>query len=70
MCVGNSALLWKAMKVYQQHSSSLFASFSWLWELFVDITCSPEAGEVVCVLDALDECAPNDDGAQGRGKPN
>ncbi|KAE8150275.1 hypothetical protein BDV25DRAFT_154691 [Aspergillus avenaceus] len=38
----------------------LVDSFGDLWSIFMDIACSPAAGEVLCVLDALDECRDGD----------
>ncbi|CAG8253715.1 unnamed protein product [Penicillium nalgiovense] len=34
----------------------LTKSFSSLWDLLVKVASNPNAGEIVCVLDALDEC--------------
>ncbi|KAJ5841893.1 hypothetical protein N7534_011723 [Penicillium rubens] len=34
----------------------LTKSFSSLWDLLVKVASNPDAGEIVCVLDALDEC--------------
>ena len=35
-------------------------SFSWLWKTFLAATSRPEAGEIVCILDTLDECGEQD----------
>ena len=35
---------------------SLFSNFHALWRIFVSIVQDPEAGEVCCLIDALDEC--------------
>lgn len=53
----NSALLGKVLGAYQTNGNKLSLSFSWLWHLLLEIAQSPEAGEIVCVMDALDECA-------------
>ncbi len=34
----------------------LFADFHALWRIFISIIQDPEAGEVCCLIDALDEC--------------
>ncbi|KAA8645102.1 uncharacterized protein ATNIH1004_009317 [Aspergillus tanneri] len=35
-------------------------SFSELWNLLVSISTNPKAGEIICILDALDECQDSD----------
>ena len=57
ICSQNSALLEKVLSAYQTNGNKLSLSFSWLWDLLLEIAQSPEAGEIVCVMDALDECA-------------
>ena len=57
ICSQNSALLGKVLGAYQTNGNKLSLSFSWLWHLLLEIAQSPEAGEIVCVMDALDECA-------------
>ncbi|PWY64728.1 hypothetical protein BO94DRAFT_629342 [Aspergillus sclerotioniger CBS 115572] len=37
-----------------------FESFSDLWSIFIYVTCTRDAGEVLCVFDALDECQDED----------
>jgi hypothetical protein len=39
---------------------SFFGSVSSLWKTFTEAALHPDAGEVVCVLDALDECRPKE----------
>jgi ankyrin repeat protein len=39
---------------------NLVESLSDLWNILLDVTTNPEAGEVICVLDALDECQDAD----------
>jgi len=41
---------------YHSKGGQMLRSFSWLWNLLLETTRRPEAGEIVCVLDALDEC--------------
>ncbi|GES64091.1 sex-determining protein fem-1 [Aspergillus terreus] len=38
----------------------LTQSFDQLWSIFVSAAANPNAGEVVCIFDALDECQDND----------
>ncbi|KAL3495324.1 ankyrin repeat-containing domain protein [Aspergillus germanicus] len=38
----------------------LTTSFSSLWDMLVKVSMSQEEGEVICVLNALDECAESD----------
>lgn len=40
--------------------NKLAESFTSLWDLFKSITSSPDSGEIICVLDALDECEAKD----------
>ncbi|KAM7196453.1 hypothetical protein V8F33_006170 [Rhypophila sp. PSN 637] len=49
-----------ALDRHKVHGKSLFGSFSELWRIFESCAESPDAGEIVCLLDALDEC--NKDG--------
>jgi hypothetical protein len=44
------------VKKHHEHQDSLKRSFSLLWKLLMDCAEAPESGEIVCVLDALDEC--------------
>jgi hypothetical protein len=39
---------------------SFFGSVSSLWKTFTEAALHTDAGEVICILDALDECQPND----------
>ena len=41
------------------HDQNLGDMFSELWKSIVEISEDPEAGEIVCILDALDECEKN-----------
>ncbi|KAK4217109.1 hypothetical protein QBC37DRAFT_415457 [Rhypophila decipiens] len=49
-----------ALDRHKIHGKSLFESFSELWGILESCAKSPDAGEIVCLLDALDEC--NKDG--------
>ncbi|KAK2748578.1 nacht and ankyrin domain protein [Colletotrichum kahawae] len=42
---------------FQKYGQKLRKNFYQLWNILVDCASSPEAGEIVCVLDALDECS-------------
>ena len=41
---------------FDMSRDSLFFNFHALWRIFVSIVQDPEAGEVYCLIDALDEC--------------
>lgn len=56
LCISKPALLGILAEAYRRNGSTLMLSFSWLWDLFMELTEDRQAGEVVCVLDALDEC--------------
>ena len=58
ICSTNPALLRLAVEAHQRNPSQLASSFSWLWDLFIAILEAPDSQEIVCVLDALDECEP------------
>ncbi|KAJ5202187.1 hypothetical protein N7449_004266 [Penicillium cf. viridicatum] len=49
-------LIQNAVISHKNHGENLAHSFSELWRLFIQCVGSPKLGEVVCVLDALDEC--------------
>ncbi|KAJ5415092.1 hypothetical protein N7465_003787 [Penicillium sp. CMV-2018d] len=49
-------LIQNAVISHKNHGENLAHNFSELWRLFIQCVDSPELGEVVCVLDALDEC--------------
>ena len=61
LCIQNQSVLQQILRVYQGNGNRLTLSFSWLWKTFLAATSRPEAGEIVCILDALDEC-------EGQGK--
>ncbi|KAL6228936.1 hypothetical protein BDW75DRAFT_235566 [Aspergillus navahoensis] len=39
---------------------TLVQSFSELWNILMSVSANPKAGEIICVLDALDECQDRD----------
>ena len=56
LCISKPILLGRLAEAYRRNGSTLMLSFSWLWDLFMELTEDRQTGEVVCVLDALDEC--------------
>ena len=46
---------------HKTHGRKMTESFSTLWDILMLCAASPEAGEIICVLDALDECSRNYD---------
>ncbi|KAJ6011194.1 hypothetical protein N7451_002606 [Penicillium sp. IBT 35674x] len=49
-------LIGAAVDSHKKFGVALRKNFSELWRLLIRCTSMPEAGEVVCVIDALDEC--------------
>ncbi|KAH8199872.1 hypothetical protein TruAng_005988 [Truncatella angustata] len=45
-----------ALGRHKNYSKGLATNFSELWSILLDCACTTDAGEIVCVLDALDEC--------------
>ena len=45
-----------AVNAFEKHGKQLAKSYLALWDLLLQLSREPEAGEIVCVLDALDEC--------------
>ncbi|MCJ1327493.1 hypothetical protein MMC10_004162 [Thelotrema lepadinum] len=45
---------------FKQGGTRLLGSFWELWDILVCVSARPEAGVIICVLDALDECCDND----------
>ena len=52
----NTELIRHGLANYKNHGTDLTRRFSDLWETLVKCVEDPEAGEIVCVIDALDEC--------------
>ena len=50
------ALLHHATRSFQDHGVRLCTMFGALWSILEKSAADPAAGEIVCVLDALDEC--------------
>jgi len=53
----NNKLLRHAIPEYKRNRSKLPGLFNELWSIFISAAADPDAGSVVCILDALDECA-------------
>jgi hypothetical protein len=49
-----------ALQAYRINGSNVSSSFSVTWDILVAAASDPHAGEVICVLDALDECEEED----------
>ncbi|KAI1351104.1 hypothetical protein F5Y01DRAFT_284019 [Xylaria sp. FL0043] len=49
-----------ALHRHRNYGKSLATNFSELWDILLDCTTTSDAGEIICVLDALDECNRND----------
>ncbi len=52
----NTSLATYALNSHRSHGKELRNRFSELWEILVRSVEDPQAGEIICVLDALDEC--------------
>jgi ankyrin repeat protein len=50
------SLLNHALREYEVEGPQLVQSFHKLWSILLKATSDPDAGEIVCILDALDEC--------------
>jgi hypothetical protein len=50
------SLIAKALSSHKNYGKSLAQNVSELWKILVECARSPDNGEVVCILDALDEC--------------
>lgn len=56
----NPALLQYAMAAYRSHGPSLNSRSSELWDILVSAADDTAAGDVIVLLDALDECKPEE----------
>ncbi|KAI8944609.1 hypothetical protein F4801DRAFT_585248 [Xylaria longipes] len=45
-----------ALHKHKNYGKALATNFSELWDILLKCAATPNAGEIVCVLDALDEC--------------
>ncbi|KAL9066656.1 MAG: hypothetical protein Q9161_007415 [Pseudevernia consocians] len=55
----NTNLITHALPSYKRYGEKLRDEFSELWEVLVKATGDSKAGEIICILDALDECEEN-----------
>ncbi|SLM34305.1 P-loop containing nucleoside triphosphate hydrolase [Lasallia pustulata] len=55
----NTGLITYALPSYRNYGKKLRDAFSELWEILVRSARDSEVGEIVCVLDPLDECEQN-----------
>jgi ankyrin repeat protein len=49
-------LLKHAVKCHEQNGDKLIENVDLLWNLLATASTDPQSGEIICVLDALDEC--------------
>lgn len=52
----SGSLIEHALPIYRKNSEKLMENFSDLWRILENCARSSNAGEIVCLLDALDEC--------------
>lgn len=55
----STSLITHALPSYKSYKKKLQDAFGELWEILVKSAQDPAAGEIICVLDALDECEKN-----------
>ncbi|KAJ5708897.1 hypothetical protein N7493_010231 [Penicillium malachiteum] len=48
------------LEKFETDGQQLLGSFQSLWDLFITIAANENSGEIVCVVDALDECRDED----------
>jgi hypothetical protein len=49
-------LLRHAVEVYDRNGDKFTANFDLLWNILTTASADPKSGEIICILDALDEC--------------
>ncbi|KAI1077965.1 hypothetical protein F5B20DRAFT_549960 [Whalleya microplaca] len=52
----DGSMIRNALRSHRSHGKSLTQNFSELWQILMKYAQSPDAGEIICLLDALDEC--------------
>ncbi|KAF7179589.1 hypothetical protein CNMCM7691_008637 [Aspergillus felis] len=52
-----SGLIGHALPSHKNYGKDLARNFSELWRILIACADSPDTGEIICVLDALDECS-------------
>ena len=50
-----------ALPAYARNGLQLSASFSIMWDILIAVAADPRAGEIVCIMDAIDECEEGDE---------
>ena len=56
----DAALMAHSLERFRKHGEKLAEMFSELWSNLLQSARDPIPGEIVCILDALDECQPNE----------
>ena len=56
---GNTALISYALPSAKNYGKKLRDAFSDLWEILMRCAQDSEAGDIICIIDALDECEEN-----------
>ena len=56
LCSKKPCLLEHAVSSYQINGSELSNLFDAMWDILATAAADPRAGEIICILDALDEC--------------
>ena len=54
--VSSAHLIKQALPRHRKYGKSLMQNFGELWQILVDCNKEEVGGEIVCILDALDEC--------------
>ena len=55
----NTSLITHAIPTFSRYGKKLRDEFIELWEVLLKSAADPRAGDIICVLDALDECEEN-----------
>ena len=55
--VQNSSSIKHAMSEYYAKEEAFAKEFETLWNIFLNVICDSESKNIICVLDALDECS-------------
>lgn len=55
----NTTLITHALPDFGRYGEKLRHEFTELWEVLLKSAADPEAGDIICILDALDECEEN-----------
>lgn len=56
LLVAKRTLLHHAVKEYQNKGKKFAEEFNTLWEILMVVATDPDCGNVICVIDGLDEC--------------